>query len=489
MALRVLLTNHALVHRAGSETSVQELACGLLERGHRPAVYSPLLGGVADALVAAGVPVVDDLDALPFEPELIHGQHFVQALTALLRFPQVPAVFACHGRLPWQEIPPLWAGIDHYLAVDRNTEERLVDVYGIPRKDVTVLLNWVDLERFPRRAPLPPRPSRALIFSNAGPADGHIEPVQQACAALGIPVETRGLGVGQVLEDPGAVLGSYDLVFAKAKSAQEALASGAAVVLCDSYGLGPMVTRAEVEELRPWNFGMRCLSRPVEVDSLVAEIQRYDAADAGEVCRWVRSVASRPAALDSYLELVQRVVAAHRPGPGPRDMLEDFLTRTARKLAAFEGCHRVPPGTRRMAPLPEDAGARLELRVLEAPRVVRLGQRFPVLVELENRGDETLCSLPPHPVQLAHRWLPARGWRCPPGDGERTRLPRALGPAGRLRCELQVETAGLSRTWLGRWLPGSARALLRVTLVQEGVRWFDSGGAPRAVDLSLEVVP
>ena len=38
--------------------------------------------------------------------------------------------------------------------------------------------------------------------------------------------------------------GDYDLVFAKARCALEAMAVGAAVVLCDTHGLGPMVTSA-----------------------------------------------------------------------------------------------------------------------------------------------------------------------------------------------------------------------------------------------------
>ena len=55
------------------------------------------------------------------------------------------------------------------------------------------------------------------------------------------------------------MLGQYDIVFAKARCALEALAVGNAVVLCDTVGVGPMVTTGEVDRLRRLNFGVRAL--------------------------------------------------------------------------------------------------------------------------------------------------------------------------------------------------------------------------------------
>lgn len=61
------------------------------------------------------------------------------------------------------------------------------------------------------------------------------------------------------------MLGGYDLVFAKARCALEAMAVGCAVVLCDVGGLGPLVTRAQVQHLRRWNFGRRTRLRRAPV--------------------------------------------------------------------------------------------------------------------------------------------------------------------------------------------------------------------------------
>src|SRR5262249_42023998 len=103
--LRVLITNNTLGEQAGSELYVRDVATGLLERGHTPIAYSSLLGDVADELRRATVPVVQDLDVLGEPPAIIHGHHHVETMTALLRFPDVPAVYFCHGWLPWEELP------------------------------------------------------------------------------------------------------------------------------------------------------------------------------------------------------------------------------------------------------------------------------------------------------------------------------------------------------------------------------------------------
>ena len=95
--LRILITNTALDVRAGSELYVRDLATALLARGHTPIVYSPVLGDVAREIREATIPVVDDLAAIGTAPDVIHGHHHLETLTALLWFPGVPAVSMCHG--------------------------------------------------------------------------------------------------------------------------------------------------------------------------------------------------------------------------------------------------------------------------------------------------------------------------------------------------------------------------------------------------------
>jgi hypothetical protein len=181
--LRVLITNNTLAARAGSELYVRDVVAALLERGHLPIAYSTRHGEVAQEL-HPDIPVVDDLDAVGSAPDIIHGHHHLETMTALLRFPSVPAVYVYHGWRPWEELPPRFPRILRYIAVSWPCRDRLVFEHGIPEDRVRTLLNFVDLARFrPRSQPLPARLTRALLFLNS--ATPHtLAAVRQACDRL-----------------------------------------------------------------------------------------------------------------------------------------------------------------------------------------------------------------------------------------------------------------------------------------------------------------
>src|SRR5262249_60745838 len=147
----------------------------------------------------------------------------------LVAFPRVPAVSVCHSWVGWQDRPVTFPRIRRYLAVDDTCRDRLVAEHGVPPDRVDVVLNAVDLDRFRPRPPLPPRPARPLIFSN-GSSDStpHVRAIREACGRSGIAVESAGVQSGRVLERPEDTLGSYDLVFAKARAPLEAAAVPAA---------------------------------------------------------------------------------------------------------------------------------------------------------------------------------------------------------------------------------------------------------------------
>jgi hypothetical protein len=317
--LRILITNHFLRGRTGSELYVCELATNLLRRGHTPIVYSPQLGQTARELRDATVPVVDNLNAIGSAPDLIHGQHHVETMSALLRFPNTPAVFFCHGWLPWEETPPKHPRIVRYVAVDEACLDRLVSESGIPEERVSVILNSVDLEQFLPRAPLPAKPERALVFSNEAKESTHLGAVREACRRKGLTLDVIGAYAGNVAARPQDVLGEYDIVFAKARCALEAMAVGSAVVLCDFLGTGPMVTSTELDRLRRMNFGIRTLKEKIDADVLEKQIARYDPTDAATVSRRIRDTAGREAAIDRIVAVYQEVIGEFCESGGARD--------------------------------------------------------------------------------------------------------------------------------------------------------------------------
>lgn len=336
--MHILITNTVLNGRSGTELYVRDLAYALLRRGHHPIVYTPRGGALAAELRAATVPVVDDLQNIGVTPDIIHGHHAHETVTALLHFPRTPGVFLCHDWLAWHDTPPRLSRLRRYVAVDETCRDRLVSESGIAPERVHVVPNFVDMQRFVARSALPTRPSRALIFSNYARADTQIAAVQAACVRLDLHLDIVGLGVGKMSDAPEHLLGSYDLVFAKAKSALEAMAVGAAVVLCDSGGLGGMVTPDNVGALRRANFGRRALSRPLDTDAIVGEIQRYDAAAARQVRDFVRQHCSLDATVATlerlYTEVVQeqRVAAAVEPAQEQHELAMFLQTHPIRAL-------------------------------------------------------------------------------------------------------------------------------------------------------------
>jgi hypothetical protein len=289
MGLKVLIANATLATRTGTETYVRDVALGLLRKGHSPVVYAPELGEIANELRRHTIPVVDNLNSVGTTPDIIHGNHNTELITALLHFECAPAVFFCHSWKDWISSPPLHPRIFAYVAVDDTCRDRLVFEHAIPEKRVRVQLHAADLERFKSRKPLPERPVRALVFSNNANHWTHLSTVREACNRAGIELDVVGSGANASSEEPESLLHKYDLVFAKARCALEALAVGTAVILCDAAGSGPLVTTADLDRLRRLNFGIRALSEKVDAELLGRQIARYDPEDAAEVSQRIRS--------------------------------------------------------------------------------------------------------------------------------------------------------------------------------------------------------
>ena len=477
--MRILIANVTLATRTGTETAARDLAVGLLAAGHEPIVYSRSLGDIAHEILARGIRVVSDLSSLPETPDIIHGNHHVETMEALLHFPGTPGVFVCHDRTaPWSA-PPRLSRIRHYVAVDHRCLERLTGDYAVPQHLTRVIYNSVDTDRFVRRPSLPPRPRRALVFSNyAGPGT-HLEAVQEACAALNIELDVIGAGAGSGSDSPEQMLADYDLVFAKARCALEAMSSGAAVVLCDTTGLGPMVTLSNVESLRLWNFGRRVLSEPLEPERIVARVHGYDAEDALAVSGYIREHASLSSSIEHYLQLYAEVLAGYaetlaEEGAPPKSLAEDlnqYLVHTATRIRDLEeGRARLSSG-QQMEPLSDRACEQVSVRITECPHTAVCDAVFRIRVDVLSGGLVALASYPPHPVHLSYRWLSCSTGDVIVSEGVRTSLRPPAAPSVPTSYSMTVKCPAEA---------GEHR--LRVTLVQESVAWFDALAHPVCAD-------
>jgi hypothetical protein len=431
---------------------------------------------VAELLALAGVPVVRDLLDLPFRPDIIHGHHHIETMTALASLPAVPAVYFCHGSVPWQEMPPVFARILRYVAVDEACRERIVREAKIPFEKIRLLLNFVDTDVFRPRQPLPPRPIRALAFSNNASEENYAAVVRAGCQQCGITLEMRGLASGNPTNEPQDLLQHYDIVFAKARAAIEAMAVGCAVVLLDAAGLGPMVTMANFTRLRPNNFGFRTLVDEPTAENIARTIQRYDATDAACVRDLVRSEANMSDAVSKIVRIYEEVVAENvdraRDSAAELRAVGAYLqTLNAIIKAELHGLQK--PG--RMEPITASASTQVRLinPTISAP--LHNGHLW-VQCEVSNGTSQRVGSYHPAPINLSYHWFTADGTMVI-FEGIRTPLIPPLDPGSARIYELKV-AAPLA----------SGEYRLRVTLVQDGVRWFDElPGFPASQDIWLRV--
>ena len=473
--MRILITNLTLSSRSGTEIVTRDLALGLKALGHEVVVFSPSHGGLAEEIRAASATVVNRLEEIETPPDVIHGHHHVETTQALLRFPSVPAIFVCHDRNNWHDAPPLLDQVRRFAAVDRNCLERLVREAGVPESKTRLIFNAVNLRRFAPRSGLPATPRRALVFSNYARADTHIEVVQHACRQLSLSLDIVGAGVGNPTDKPEDILRSYDLVFAKARYALEAMAVGNAVVLCDSSGLGPLVIAREVAAMREWNFGKRCLQRPLSTGSIVSEILAYDPADAARVSKWIRANSNLDDAISEYVSLYEEVIQEARRNP-VSVTAPQVLTSLAQRMGSLEQTLRSAETPLFMPPLPQHVGRHLTLRTTGDLASIPAGASRELEVELNNGASERLLSGPPYPVYFSYHWIDPASKKWIEFEGVRTPFRSPVMPHS--RCVQPVTIVAPQR-------PGTF--LLRLTLVQEGLFWLDSSAHPVQTECLVEV--
>jgi hypothetical protein len=314
-SLRVLVTNQTIAGHRGARTVTRDLLNGLLRAGHRPMLYTRALGPLADELRLTSIPVTDDIATLDEAPDIIHGQHWGVTTLAVARFPQAPAIFVCHDFTAWHDAPPLLPQIRRWAAISDGFSERLTSG-GVDPTAVRVVLNAVDLDRYRPGPPLPERPRRALSFAKNLE---HLPAVRAACAEAGLELDVVGGAVGKVI-DPSRLMADYDLVFASALTAIEAMATGRAVVVCDGRGLAGMVDPERYPVWRRENFGLRILSGPLTAEAVSAELARYDPDAAAAVSAQVRAECGLPQWIAAWEALYAEAMAEHRAKPLTADL-------------------------------------------------------------------------------------------------------------------------------------------------------------------------
>ncbi|UGX87728.1 glycosyltransferase [Phyllobacterium meliloti] len=304
--MRILITNFIFGTRSGTENVAELLADSLRIAGHDVMIFAPTLVDDAHWMLHTGHLIYNDIDHIPYRPDVIHAHHVSPCFIAMLRFPDVPVVYTCHSSTFELEAPLLHPQIKHYVAVDEACKDRCLS-RGVPADRLTVIHNAVDALRYISRPPLPDRPKHALLLTKL---TGVAEPVKRACAEMNIALDELGRGTNRFSNELEKELPKYDIVFATARMALEAAFVGCAVIVCDARGFAGLITSKNVALWRKNNFGVRLLTRPTTYDLLQESIKRYDANDAANVTNYVRLHAPADKYISQYEKLYRSAIKA-----------------------------------------------------------------------------------------------------------------------------------------------------------------------------------
>ncbi len=306
--MHILITNHALQKRTGSELYTLELSTALKSRGIDVSVYSPHLGSIASQIQQHSIPVYADLSRMKDTPDLIHGQHYLETMSAIERFRSTPAIFVCHGIAPWQETPPLHPNILRYYGVSALVTAKIIYSGVELRKPVIQVQNWVDVERFQRKNIIRDTPKKALIVSNS---TYDIAPITLACRDLGIDLKKIGAGFAYTSENIHEEFLAADIVFAVGRTAIEALATGCCLIPASGDGAAELVNDSNFSQCQSGNFAIGLLSREkFTVEFIKNEIIKYSRDDVAAVCKLVRESQSLTVGINRWMNEYRQCLKA-----------------------------------------------------------------------------------------------------------------------------------------------------------------------------------
>lgn len=326
--MQILFTNVIFSERTGTEVATLELARAMRERGHFVAIYSPTIGGLAHEARASGIPVTDKIRNIGFTPDIIHGHHNISLTIALTAIRHAPAIFVCHDSSSMFDESFKHSRIREYVAVDAACRERLI-FEGADPKRITVIPNGVSLDLYAQRRIWVERPLKALLVVKK--RIDHVPLVEEACRESGIDLEIVGAGVGRVVADLPSRYLDADIVFAHSRSAIEAAATGAFVIVIDEYGYGGKLDPAQIIHWPETSLSRRILRRSVTLSELMADIAAYSADDARLVSMLLRGKTDLRALAGEWEKIYERVAHGEADSDASLDryhlaeVLERFL--------------------------------------------------------------------------------------------------------------------------------------------------------------------
>lgn len=131
----------------------------------------------------------------------------------------------------------------------------------------------------------------------------------------------------------------------------------------------------------------------------------------------------------------------------------------------------------RMQPIDAVSAASIAIDPDEPPARIRSGEMIWLDVRVQNGSENAIRSGAPFPINLAYHWIESATYGIVVFDGERTALMPEISPG--MGEEFRMFIVAPVK-------PG--KHLLRITMVQERIRWFDDAQSPTTRDFAVEIV-
>lgn len=305
--MRVLLTNWHYSMLGGSQTWIYTAVRGLVEAGHECAVWAGGLGILSERTEpwARCSTRLEDLG----EWDVCWGSHQIVGRVP----PTGPRCQIVHATQNQDQEAPV-PGLDAYFAVSEEVagfvEDRGFSCEGVVRQPI-------DTNRFRSTSAVRRDRPRVLHFGNY---QRWLPVVASACERLDWPLSV----VGGPKDDEGrrwdveVAINEADLVVGQTRCVLEAMACERNAVVCSGwspeqgYGLDGFVTPERYLEMRRNNLTGNDPGAVPTVDTVAAELRRYDPALGPQLRRLVVDHHEPLTALKPLLEWSERALAARR---------------------------------------------------------------------------------------------------------------------------------------------------------------------------------
>ena len=406
-----------------------EVATELGKRGHEVAVFCPRLGQLANIMFAAGVWIKPRLARIPWVPEIIHGQHHLQAMAAIGYFLQGPRHLPLSRLFSLGGAGSAASRIRTYVMMCQWMVGGLDKIQEF-RATASVMPNFVNTKRFSQVRTPPDRPRRAVLFRQCRPSGKGLAKLESACRKEGLSLDKIGMAFGTQQPRPEIFLLDYDLAFAVGRSALEALACGCAVIPVIPGQAGHLITMENFAEWAYANFSPRYYASAAQVDTqwLNGELRAYSPKTAAQVTAKVQG----EHALSDAVDRLEKSIAARlttTPSRAP--------ARTWRNCSlprkAVAGSRRDVEGAR--AP----SSKRSVDRATSGPDIKAVAKPYSRAVGPHRDARREICLaeggrarvLAPASCRSRRRSIPAGRSRSPPRRCACRRCPRTSGSPAR----------------------------------------------------------